>query len=121
MIYKPDQTDLTFYVTQNGGLTWNGDPGDPTKVIKPGLPAFADALHAWSWDGGTSLFISTDGTQTWKGNNPNPALSGDLSQLQFVAAPAGRFTGWALTRVGEDGHSQLYRTTDGSTWTSLIP
>ena len=121
MVYRPDRTDFTFYVTHDGGFTWSGDPTDVHRVIKPGLPAFADALHIWSWDGGTVLFKSTDGAQTWEAAAATLDLSGKLSQLQFVPAAAGRFTGWALTRVDEAGHSQLFRTTDGSTWTRLVP
>ncbi|MGA2490234.1 MAG: hypothetical protein ABSF99_08620 [Anaerolineales bacterium] len=121
LITMPGRTDFTFYVTQDGGLTWSGDPADPNKVIKPGLPAFADALHAWSWDGGTNLFLTTDGAQMWKGNITALDLSGRLSQIQFIPVSADHFTGWALTQVDDSGHSHLYRTTDGSTWTQLIP
>jgi photosystem II stability/assembly factor-like uncharacterized protein len=121
VIYKPDLIDFTFYVTHDGGLTWSGDPTDVHKVIKPGLPAFANALHIWSWDGGRNLYSTTDGTQMWEKNPATLDLSGQLSQLEFVSAPAGRFTGWALTREDDTGHCQIYRTVDGSTWTLLVP
>ena len=121
MIYKPGQTDFTFYTTHDSGLSWNGDPTDATKVIKPGLAAFADALHIWCWDGGTVIYSSTDGAQKWSGSSAALDLSGRLSQLEYVAAGASQFTGWALTRADDAGHSQLYRTTDGSTWTPIIP
>jgi len=121
MILMPGQTDFTFYVTHDGGLTWNGDPADLNKVIKPGLPAFSDAVHAWSWDGDAKLFFTADGAQTWTSTIATPDLSGILSQLEFVPAPAGRFTGWALTHVDESGHSQLYLSADGATWRPLIP
>ena len=121
IIYLPDQTDLTFYSTHDGGLSWSGDPTDVHKVIKPGLSAFGDPLHIWSWDGATTLYATSDGAQMWEGVPASMDLNGRLSQLEFVPDSTGHFTGWALTRVDEDGHSQLYRTSDGSTWTRLIP
>ena len=121
VIYLPDSTGFTFFHTNDGGLTWNGDPADVNRLIKPGNPAFADALHAWSWDGVTILYSSQDGAQTWQELTPSLDLSGRLAQLEFVPAPAGRFTGWALTNVDDSGKSQLYRTSDGINWTSLIP
>jgi photosystem II stability/assembly factor-like uncharacterized protein len=120
-IYKPDATVFTVYITHDGGLTWIGDPTDVHKVIQPGLPAFADAMHTWSWDGGTVLFITTDGAQTWEDAATTLDLGGRLSRLEFVPAPEGRFAGWALTRLDEAGHSQLYHTTDGFNWTLLNP
>jgi photosystem II stability/assembly factor-like uncharacterized protein len=120
--YPAGNIEQVFYVTHDGGATWSGDPTDASKVIMPGLPAFADALHIWSWDGGTNLYFTTDGAQIWGGTIANLDLSGRLSQLEFVPGPAGQFTGWALTSVDDSGHSQSYRTTDnGATWTPLIP
>jgi photosystem II stability/assembly factor-like uncharacterized protein len=120
-VYLPDRTDLTFYTTHDGGLPWSGDPADPIKVIKPGLTAFADAHHIWSWDGGKNLYFTTDGAQTWEHTIATPDLSGRLSQLEFVSGPADRFTGWALTRQDDAGHGQLYRTTGGYDWMLLLP
>jgi photosystem II stability/assembly factor-like uncharacterized protein len=120
-IYKSGTSDLTFYTTHDGGLTWTGDPANANQVIQPGLPAFADALHIWSWDGGTSLYSTSDGAQTWDDTKPTLDLSGNLSRLEFVPGPAGWFTGWALSRVDEAGNSQLYRTTDSTNWRPLIP
>ena len=120
-IYQPDRTNLTFYTTQDGGSSWNGDPANASHVIHPGLPAIADVMHIWSWDGGASLYHTSDGAQTWAAVTVALDLSGNLSQLEFVPAGAGRFTGWALTRLDEGGHSQLYRSTDGTNWKPLIP
>ncbi|MGB8213628.1 MAG: hypothetical protein WCE68_08725 [Anaerolineales bacterium] len=121
-IYLSNTTDLTFYTSQDGGDTWSGDPTDSQKDIQPGLPAFADGLHAWSWDGGTTLYSSADGAQTWTGNQPSLNLSGNLAQLEFVPGPAaGKYAGWALTQVDEAGQSQLYQSTDGLQWKPLTP
>lgn len=112
-IYRPEAADLTFYTTHDGGLTWSG----AGQEVKPGLVAFTDGLHAWCWDGGTTLYTTRDGAQTWDTLQPALDLSGNLSRLEFVPG----FTGWALTRLDDSGHSQLYRTTDGVHWTTLIP
>jgi photosystem II stability/assembly factor-like uncharacterized protein len=121
VIYLPNSTGFTFYRTNDGGLTWEGDPADATKVITPGRPAFADAMHAWSWDGGVILYSSKDSAQTWQGSPTTLDLTGLLAQLEFVPSPSGGFTGWALSGVDDTGRSQLYRTTDGINWTTLIP
>jgi photosystem II stability/assembly factor-like uncharacterized protein len=121
MIHKADMTDFTFYTSHDGGLTWSGDPGEAGKVIKPGLAVFADALHGWCWDGGAKLYQTLDGAQTWGTIPANLELSGRLAQVEFVPAPSGGFTGWALTRADDAGQSQLFRSTDGSTWLPLIP
>jgi photosystem II stability/assembly factor-like uncharacterized protein len=116
-VYQPDTTGLIFYTSHDGGLSWTGNPANADQVIKPGLPAFADARHIWSWDGGTSLYTTNDSTQTWDVTKPTLNLSGNLSQLEFVPG----FTGWALTRLDDGGRSHLYRTIDGTIWTPLIP
>ena len=77
--------------------------------------------HAWAWDGGPLIYSTADAGQTWTKATPNLDLTGKLAQLQFMPAPGGSFTGWALTHVDESGRSQLYRTLDGFTWTALIP
>lgn len=116
-VYRSGTTDQTFFSSQDGGQTWTGNPANAGSVIKPCLPAFANARQLWCWDGGSSLYSSSDGAQTWTASNPGLDLGGNLSQLEFVPG----YTGWALTRLDEAGHSQLYRTTDGLHWTSLIP
>jgi len=121
MIYLPDRVNLTFFVTHDGGLTWSGNPGEASKVIQAGLAAFADPQHAWSWDGSPELYFTTDGAETWQNASTTLNISGRLSQLQFITASAGQFTGWALTRTDEARHSQLYRTRDRMNWTSLLP
>ncbi len=120
-IYKPDATVFTVYITHDGGLTWSGDPTDVHKVIQPGLPAFADALHTWSWDGGPILYRSSDGTQTWEEAAATLDLIGRLSQLEFVSAPAGTFYRLGTHPVDDTGLSQLYRTADGFHWTRIVP
>lgn len=115
-------TDFTFYTTHDGGTTWTGDPKNAKSVVMPGSYAFADALHGWCWNGGTNLYSTADGAQTWGEMLISLNLSGQLSQIEFVPGTASQFTGFALTSVDDAGHSQLYKTTDnGITWTPLIP
>jgi photosystem II stability/assembly factor-like uncharacterized protein len=121
-IYLSDTTELTFYTTHDGGTTWTGDPTNANRVIVPGMYSFADALHGWSWNGGTAQFFTSDGGQTWSGMPASLDLSGRLSQIVFVPGSNGQFTGWALTGLDDAGHSQLYKTTDsGGTWNLLFP
>ncbi len=120
-IYRPDTNDFILYTTHDGGTTWTGDPTNANGVIRPGLPAFADALHGWCWDGGTNLYSTSDGARSWVVSKSSLDLSGNLFELKFVPGPAGLFTGWALSGLDSAGRSQLYRTTDGLTWTPLIP
>jgi photosystem II stability/assembly factor-like uncharacterized protein len=115
-------TDFTFYTTHDGGTTWTGDPKNAKSVVMPGSYAFADALHGWCWNGGTNLYSTADGAQTWGEMLISLDLNGQLSQIEFVPGAANQFIGWALTSVDDAGHSQLYKTTDnGITWTPLIP
>jgi photosystem II stability/assembly factor-like uncharacterized protein len=121
-IYLSGSTGFTFYTTHDAGTTWTGDPTNANSMVPPGRYAFADALHGWCWDGGTNLYFTADGAQTWSGTLTSLDLSDRLSQLEFVPGPAGGFTGWALTSVDDAGRTQLYKTTDnGVTWTALIP
>ena len=120
MIRMPEMTALTIFSTQDGGLTWSGDPSSASQMIQPGLVAAADPQNIRSWDGGAELYFSADGARTWSSVRPALDMSGSLAQLQFVPNSNGGFTGWALSRVDEAGNSQLYRTTDGINWRPLI-
>jgi hypothetical protein len=123
LVYLSNTTAFTFYTTHDGGTTWIGDPANASRMIAPGIYAFADALHGWCWDGGKNLYATTDGAQTWSKLLTGLDLGGRLSQMEFVSGSTpGGFSGWALSSVEDAGHSQLYKTTDnGVTWTSLIP
>jgi photosystem II stability/assembly factor-like uncharacterized protein len=120
-IYQSGSTGMTFYTSQDGGLTWTGNPANAKRVIQPCLPAIADTFHIWCWDGGQTLYYTVNGAQIWDDMKSTPDLSGRLSQMEFVIGPLGFSTGWALTQVDENGHSQLYRTTNGFNWKPLIP
>lgn len=120
-IFMNSSTSSTFFVSRDGGVTWSGDPTNTKMVIKQGSFSFADSMHGWSWDGGSILYKTSDGAQTWSGVAANIDLSGRVSQMVFVTGASGQYVGWVLTGQDDAGQSQLYKTTDsGSTWT-LIP
>ena len=122
MIYLPETTEQTIFISHDGGITWNGNPLIASRIIPPGQVSFGDARHGWSWDGGLKINLTTDGSQTWTELTSSLDLSGRLAQMEFVPGPADQFTGWALSSVDESGHSQLFRTMDnGTTWTLVVP
>ncbi len=121
-IFMSNSTDFTFYTSHDGGNNWSGDPANTNMIIKQGLYSFADSLHGWSWDGGTTVYATLNGAQSWSTKVTNIDLSGRLTQLVFVPGTGGQFIGWALTSLDDARHSQLYKTTDnGGTWNPLIP
>ena len=119
--YLPGRTVLTFYTSQDGGDRWSGDPANADNDLQPGLFAFADGAHGYVWDGGSSVYITNNGAQTWTGVATNLNLNGKLAQLEFAPFINVIPVGWALTRVDETGHSQLYHTINGLQWKPLIP
>jgi photosystem II stability/assembly factor-like uncharacterized protein len=119
-IFMNSSTSFTFFVSHDGGATWSGDPSNTKMVIKQGSTSFADSMHGWSWDGGPTLYSTSDGAQTWSGIAPNIDLSGRVAQMVFVPRTGGQYAGWVLTGQDDAGQSHLYKTTDsGSTWTPV--
>ena len=46
LIYRETDVLRVFYVSHDGGLTWNGNPADPSMAIpEPGRYAFADVVN----------------------------------------------------------------------------
>jgi photosystem II stability/assembly factor-like uncharacterized protein len=119
MIYLfSGDTNVVFYVTHDGGATWNGDPENASQVVPRGRYSFTDAHTGLSWDGGSVLYYSIDGAQHWSGLAASLNLSDSLNQIDFVSGS----TGWALSGPSDDGQASLYHTEDGGvTWTQLIP
>ena len=100
-----------FYVTHDGGGTWNAT----TPVPLAGLYSLPTPQDFFTWQE-TSLAASHDGGQTWTQIAPNIDLGPSLLQLEFVNAS----TGWAIS-AAEDGQRHLYKSTDGgATWTRLF-
>ncbi len=123
MVDLPATSVITFYTTHDGGSTWSGNPSNSASQVPLGSRyTFADSTHGWSWDGGASIYVTTDAAQTWSAIPTSLNLGDNLAQVVFVPASGGAYNGWALTGQDSAGHSQLYHTTDnGSTWTQLVP
>ena len=111
--------EQVFYVTHDGGATWAADPTNASQVIVPaGQYVFADAQHGFSWNGGPTMLITTDGAQTWSGMSPDLDLSDTLSMIDFIDGSLG----WALSNDWDSGVVELHQTFDGGgTWSQLIP
>ncbi|HVM73023.1 MAG TPA: hypothetical protein VMT91_14760 [Anaerolineales bacterium] len=120
-IYLPGKAVLSFYTSLDGGATWNGDPAEAGKTIRPGLVAFSDASHGYCWDGGPIMYQISDGARTWTQLATHLDLSGELAQMEFVPDASGPPAGWALTQVNDSGHSQLYQIAAGLQWKPVNP
>ena len=139
----PVDGEIYLYTTRDGGASWSqqrlplpagyeqyrylpqapiffGQDGFlPLTIYRPeaaGLTFLAAETEA-NCTFGADLYSSRDGARTWDKAHPGLNLGGNLSRLE--SAPG--FTGWALTRLDEAGHSQLYHSTDGLNWMPLIP
>jgi photosystem II stability/assembly factor-like uncharacterized protein len=102
--------NLDFYVTQDGGQTWQS-----TTVVQ-GSRAYAPVsfqdILVWS---GEALNVSHDRGRTWLSVAPQSPLQGKVQQIDFVD----QATGWAISMDANE-NLYLYRTTDGgNTWTEL--
>lgn len=119
IIYFPGgNIEQVFFVTHDGGATWTCDPTNADQVIFPGRYSFSDALTGYSWDGGTTMYFTTNGAQNWGGMGATLDLYESLSRIDFVDA----YTGWALSAQDDTGVSRLFHTIDGGvTWTQLNP
>ena len=120
LLYFPSgPVQQVFYVTHDGGATWTADLTSASQVIvPPGQYSFVDAFIGFSWNGGPSIFITTDGAQTWSVGSTDLDLSDSLSMIDFINGSIG----WALTGPGDSGQSRLYQTSDGGgTWSQILP
>ena len=106
-IYLGDTTAMAFYVTRDGGDTWEAAQPAPGRgvytIVSPDIFRL--------WDGSTLLF-SNDGGQTWTRLQPNIDLGESVAALDYVDG----FSGW-VSGLQQSGAGELYRTTDGgSIW-----
>ena len=102
--------DIDFYVTQDGGKTWQS-----TRVVQGG-PAYdiASFKDIWVWSGKTLRFTHDSG-ETWTVITPKIGLKGKIQQLDFIDLKSG----WAISMDTQE-NMYLYQTRDGGkTWRQL--
>jgi photosystem II stability/assembly factor-like uncharacterized protein len=102
--------NLDFYVTRDGGETW-----DSTTVVPNGaVYHVTTGGEIWAW-AGSSLQISQDNGRTWTSVAPDIPFQGDVKQIDFLDAERG----WAIS-IDSDENRYLYSTANGGhTWNQL--
>lgn len=101
-----------FYVTHDGGETWQ--PGQP--LPESAAYTFLDAHTGWAW-GKRGLYTTTDAAQTWLLLPVAFNRTEQATWINFLDAK----NGWLVT-VGQGSRVHLYRTTDGGyNWSATIP
>ncbi len=99
-----------FYVTQDGGVTWE------FVSLMPGSGSvdFVSASDGFFWTG-EQFFFTEDGAQTWTSVSSDVLFGESFAGMDFVNT----HTGWIWT-YEETGLRGLYKTTDGGkTWILL--
>jgi photosystem II stability/assembly factor-like uncharacterized protein len=105
--------DLFLYITHNGGATWTASPAFARNAEHTDVISMTNTI-SWDW---TNIFHATGNSgNSWTTVTPNVHFGDEFRELDFVSAT----TGWVRLQLA-DGHTALYRTTDGgSTWTMLF-
>jgi photosystem II stability/assembly factor-like uncharacterized protein len=106
-----NRSSLNFYVTHNGGASWQRT----TSLLAVATASdFVDINHGWASDG-THIYATQDGGQQWMQPSSQRSLHG-VSHLDFVSSE----TGWAIGSLQTSGPSLLKTADGGRTWT-VIP
>ncbi|OLN28952.1 WD40/YVTN/BNR-like repeat-containing protein [Desulfosporosinus metallidurans] len=130
--HKTIEYATIFYVTQDGGLTWQS-----RKPVKPESLTidFINANDWWHWrsehrDTGSTapvngkLYHTSNGGKTWSETNPDKTLQELLQKGQNIMELdfADCKIGWVLVRSKDSSPNTLLKTTDGgNTWTRIYP
>lgn len=104
--------DLFLYITHDGGNTWTPSPAFARNAEHTDIISMSNTI---SWDWANIFHVTSNGGNAWTTVTPNVTFGDGFRELDFVSPT----TGWARLQES-DGHTALYRTTDGgSTWTKL--
>ncbi len=111
VVFHAEGQPTIFYVTGDGGATWQPTAAVVSATNNSFVWNFPDLQHGFATDG-DKLYVTADGARSWQAVTTNIDLRGGLTQLDFVSAE----TGWAI--VG----GSLVKTADGGrTWTEPAP
>ena len=94
-----EQMAIAFYLSIDGGETWNVH----LPLVTDGMYSLISAQEFIVWDGGERMFTTKDGGLTWGFHESDFQPRERLVALDFVSLS----TGWVLTEEG------LYGTRDG--------
>lgn len=102
---------VDFYVTHDGGDTWNGTI--PIAAVAAASD-FVDVNHGWASDDGMLLSMTNDGGQHWILLSPSGSFT-HISHLDFVSPQIG----WAIGSTASNSSSLLQTVDGGRTWKVL--
>jgi photosystem II stability/assembly factor-like uncharacterized protein len=112
MTLGANMRDLFLYVTHDGGNTWTPSPAFARNAEHTEIITMNNAI---SWDWANVFHVTGNSGNNWSTVTPNVAFGEEFRELDFISPT----TGWARLQLS-DGHTALYKTTDGgSTWTML--
>jgi len=104
--------DLFLYKTTNGGSTWTISSSFARSAEQTDIISTSNTI---SWDWANVFHATNNAGNAWTTVTPNVNFGDEFRELDFVSAT----TGWSRLQLA-DGHTALYRTTDGgSTWNML--
>jgi photosystem II stability/assembly factor-like uncharacterized protein len=109
-IYAAGTASLYFYVTHDGGASWQYGEALPASVI---AWSFVDVNDGYATDR-SALYTTNDGGRHWTRRLPGASFV-DVIQLDFLSLA----TGWAL-RLSEPAATHLLKTGDGGrSWVQI--
>ncbi len=104
--------ETIFYITQDGGQTWNPAPASLPNSGKLEIPSATEMIFYYN----SQFYVTKDAANTFETITPNVAFGEFLTDMNFVNAS----TGWVIT-TSPTNQRTLYKTTDGGlTWFPLI-
>ncbi|OCT13408.1 hypothetical protein A8709_17505 [Paenibacillus pectinilyticus] len=94
-------TTLIFYVSQDGGASWQATTPLRSTTDEPFVWSFADSVHGFATDG-NELFYTSDGAKTWDTVPHSISYKGTLG-LNFITSQNGYAYGSDWMKKTMDG------------------